>query len=78
MTNTESTSLIKDGDHYVLHARGGYDGYLNMKFDSPEDALDFMAYLWGLNSSVSAYQKSDETSGTHPRILDKLVKESQE
>lgn len=49
--NTESTSIRVIEGIYVVEGRGGYDGYLKREFIDIEDALDFVATLWGRNTS---------------------------
>ena len=71
--STDSTSIHRDGNKYVVTAMGGYDGYLRHEFDFVEDAVDFVASLWSMDSSTIPYQQMSQERGTGVRVLRKLL-----
>lgn len=77
MSDTDGTKIARDGEQFVVTGWGGYDGYLKRRFDQVEDALDFVAALWHLDSSTVSYRQENQKSGTHPHTMEKLIKESQ-
>lgn len=43
---TEMVTMTRLGDKIQVKAWGGYDGFIRREFDTVEDALVYVEYLW--------------------------------
>ena len=74
--STDSTSIRREGDKFIVTSMGGYDGYLKNEFDQVEDAVDFVAYLWDMDSATVPYRQMAQERGTHRRTLERLLEKN--
>lgn len=70
VNNTDGTTIrLRENGKYEVQGWGGFDGFLVREFEEVEDAMDFIAYLWGLNSADSAYAADAQERDTRRRMV---------
>jgi hypothetical protein len=56
-SGTDQTTITFEEGKFVVSGWGGYDGHVKRKFDQIEDALDYVAVLWKLNTGTFEFNR---------------------
>ena len=75
-TDQTSITFTSDGKFRVV-GTGGYDGCIRRDFDEIEDAMDYLATLWKLNSGRFETNK-DIVGYDKPSLIKRMVRKSYE
>lgn len=74
-TGTDVTTISYEDGKFVVTGRGGYDGFVRMKFDQIEDAMDYVASLWGINSGEFEQNRKIVSYDKKP-LIKRLIKQA--